>query len=182
MNRNENEAESFAGNFMAFGEEALFFEVPTNPTLNVLAGAIYGPRASGSVMQVNRDKSSARNASGPKGEAQMFNNFADMQTMSKANMDATMKSFEAVTKSTQAIVTEIADYSRRSIEIGAKAAEKMIGAKSLDKAFEVQSEYAKAACEDYVSEVTKLGELYADLAKETFKPYQDFAARMTPTR
>jgi len=29
MNRNENEAESFAGNFMAFGEEALFFEVPT---------------------------------------------------------------------------------------------------------------------------------------------------------
>jgi hypothetical protein len=112
----------------------------------------------------------------------MFNNFADMQTMSKANMDATMKSFEAVTKSTQAIVTEIADYSRRSIEIGAKAAEKMIGAKSLDKAFEVQSEYAKAACEGYVSEVTKLGELYADLAKETFKPYQDFAARMTPTR
>jgi len=30
MNRNENEAESFAGNFMAFGEEALFFEVPLN--------------------------------------------------------------------------------------------------------------------------------------------------------
>src|SRR6516164_3257244 len=29
MNRNENEAESFAGNFMAFGEEALFFEVPS---------------------------------------------------------------------------------------------------------------------------------------------------------
>src|SRR5258707_9014734 len=28
MNRNENEAESFAGNFVAFGEEALFFEVP----------------------------------------------------------------------------------------------------------------------------------------------------------
>jgi hypothetical protein len=30
--------------------------------------------------------------------------------------------------------------------------------------------------EDYGSEVTKLGELYANLAKETFKPYQDFAA------
>ena len=28
MNRTETEAESFAGNFMAFGEEALFFEVP----------------------------------------------------------------------------------------------------------------------------------------------------------
>ena len=35
MNRNENEAESFAGNFMAFGEEALFFEVPLAVELTV---------------------------------------------------------------------------------------------------------------------------------------------------
>ena len=28
MNRNENEAESFAGNFVASGEEGQFFEVP----------------------------------------------------------------------------------------------------------------------------------------------------------
>jgi len=112
----------------------------------------------------------------------MFNNFEDMQTVGKANVDATMKSFEAITKSTQAIVTEIADYSRRSFESGAKAAEKMIGAKSLDKAVEVQSEYAKAAYEGYVSEVTKLGELYSDLAREAFKPYQSFAARVTPIK
>src|SRR6516162_5621985 len=36
MNRNENEAESFAGNFMAFGEEALFFEVPGCKALRML--------------------------------------------------------------------------------------------------------------------------------------------------
>jgi hypothetical protein len=46
----------------------------------------------------------------------------------------------------------------------------------------VQTEYAKAAYESYVSEVTKLGELYADLAKEAFKPYQSFAARVTPIK
>jgi len=61
----------------------------------------------------------------------MIKNFEDIQTMSKANMDATMKSFEVVAKSTQAIATEIADYSRRSFENGTKAAEKLIGAKSL---------------------------------------------------
>jgi hypothetical protein len=49
-------------------------------------------------------------------------------------------------------------------------------------AIEVQTEYAKAAYEGYVSHATKLSELYTDLAKETFKSYQDFAARMTPTR
>jgi hypothetical protein len=35
-------------------------------------------------MQINRDNGFVHNASGPKGEAQMFNNFADMQAMSKA--------------------------------------------------------------------------------------------------
>jgi hypothetical protein len=39
MNRNENEAESFAGNFVAFGEEGLFFEVPIWLTHQRLFGA-----------------------------------------------------------------------------------------------------------------------------------------------
>ena len=112
----------------------------------------------------------------------MNKNFDDIQRMSNANMDATVQSFEGVTKATQAIATEIADYTKRSFEDGTKTMENLLGAKSLDKAVEVQTEYAKATYESYVSEVTKLGELYADLAKETFKPYQDFAARLTPTR
>jgi hypothetical protein len=110
----------------------------------------------------------------------MNKNFDDIQNMSKANADATVQSFEGVTKATQAIAAEIADYSKRSFEHGARAAEKLIGAKSLDKVIEVQSEYAKTAYDSYVSEVTKLGELYTDLAREAFKPYQSFVARVTP--
>jgi probable F420-dependent oxidoreductase len=73
-----------------------------------------------------------------------------------------------------------ADYSKRSFESGTKTMENLLGAKSLDKAFEVQSEYARAAYEDYVSCATRLGALYTDLAKEAFKPYQSFVARATP--
>jgi hypothetical protein len=112
----------------------------------------------------------------------MNKDFEDTQTMNKANVDATVQSFEGVTKATQAIATEIADYTKRSLEHGTKTMENLLGAKSLDKAVEVQTEYAKAAYESYVSEVTKLGELYADLAKEAFKPYQSFAARVTPIK
>ena len=39
---------------------------------------------------------------------------------------------------------------------------------------------ARAAYDNYVSGVTKLGELYSDLAREAFKPYQTFVARVTP--
>jgi hypothetical protein len=112
----------------------------------------------------------------------MVKTFDDMQKAGNANVDATMHSFEGVTKATQAIAIEIADYSKRSFENGTKTMENLLGAKSLDKALGVQTEYAKAAYESYVSEVTKLGELYSDLAREAFKPYQSFVAKVTPTK
>ncbi len=49
--------------------------------------------------------------------------------------------------------------------------------KSLDKAIEVQTEYAKSAYEGFVAEATKLGELYADLAKEAYKPFETMLAK-----
>jgi hypothetical protein len=58
--------------------------------------------------------------------------------------------------------------------------ENLLNARSLDKAIEVQTEYARAAYEGYVSQATKLGQLYTDLGKEAFKSYQDLAAKVTP--
>ena|SRR2546430_17635576 len=101
----------------------------------------------------------------------------DIQKASNASLDATNQSFEPVTKATQAIVTEITDYSKRSFENGTKTMESLLGVKSLDKATEVQSEYAKTAYEGYVSHATKLGELYTNLAQEAFKPYEGLLRR-----
>jgi hypothetical protein len=96
----------------------------------------------------------------------------DMQQFGKDNMDATMKSFGALSKSFQAIAVEVADYSKKVFEQGTAATEKLIGAKSLEKAIEVQTDYAKSTYEGFVAEATKLGELYADLAKEIYKPFE----------
>ena len=75
----------------------------------------------------------------------MVKTFDEMQKTSNANVDATMHSFEGVTKATQAIATEIADYTKRSFESGTKTMENLLGAKSLDKVIEVQTESARAA-------------------------------------
>ena len=53
----------------------------------------------------------------------MIKNVDDMQRMGNANFDATISSFGAITKGTQAIATEIADYSRRAFENGTKTME-----------------------------------------------------------
>ena len=66
----------------------------------------------------------------------------------------------------------MADYSKRSFENNTKAVEKLLGVRSLDKAIEVQSEYATSMFEDCKTQMTKLGQLYADLAKEIFKPFE----------
>jgi hypothetical protein len=113
---------------------------------------------------------------------QMIKNFDDVQKISKDNMDATMKSLGVFSKATQAIATEVADYSKKSFEEGTKVVEKLLGAKSLDKAIEIQTDYAKTAYEGFVAQATKMGELYADLAKETYKPFESYMVKAAPAK
>jgi hypothetical protein len=107
----------------------------------------------------------------------MVKDFNDIQQMGKDQMDLSLKSFGALSNGVQAIAVEVADYSKKSFEEGTAAVEKLLGAKTLDKAIEVQSDYLKAAYEGFVSQATKIGELYADLAKEAYKPYEKYLGK-----
>jgi hypothetical protein len=111
-------------------------------------------------------------------EQTMFENFDELQKITKENTDIAVKNFNTVSKSVQAIAVEVADYSKKSFEEGTAAVEKLFGAKTLDKAIEVQSDYFKTAYEGFVAEATKIGELYADLAKETYKPIETAIAKV----
>ena len=118
-----------------------------------------------------------RHRSGGPGKDDMVKNFEDLQQVSKDNVDVTLKAMGAISKSTQAIAVEVADYSKKAFEDGTAALEKLFGVKSLDKAMEVQTEYAKTAYEGFVAKASKIGELYADLAKETYKPFETLLAK-----
>jgi hypothetical protein len=110
-------------------------------------------------------------------EMSMLKNFDDIQKYGKDHMDTTMKAWGQVSKGVQAIAAETADYSKKSFEEGSAALEKLLGAKSLEKAIEIQTAYAKTAYEGFVAQATKMGELYADLAKETYKPFETFVPK-----
>jgi phasin family protein len=107
----------------------------------------------------------------------MVKNFEDLQQVSKENVDLAMKSVGALTKSSQAIAAEVADYSKKSFEEGTAALEKLFGVKSIEKAIELQTEYAKTAYEGFVAEATKIGEMYSSLAKESYKPFESMMAK-----
>jgi hypothetical protein len=67
-------------------------------------------------------------------------------------------------------------------KFGKDAWEKLMGAKSLEKAMEVQNEYLKSSYADFVAQSTKLGELYADLAKDAYKPFEGAMAKAATTK
>ncbi|NJM90773.1 MAG: phasin family protein, partial [Myxococcales bacterium] len=47
-----------------------------------------------------------------------------------------------------------------------------VGAKSLEQAFEIQANYAKRAYDDYMHQMTKMGSMYTNLAKDAYKPVE----------
>ena len=107
----------------------------------------------------------------------MVKNFEDLQQVSKENVDLALKSVGTVSKSAQAIAVEIADYSKKSFENSTAALEKLFGVKSIEKAIELQTEYAKSAYEGFVAEASKIGEMYTAMAKESYKPFESLLAK-----
>jgi hypothetical protein len=107
----------------------------------------------------------------------MVKNFEDLQQVGKDNVEVALKSFGAYSKGGQAIAVELADYTKKAFEDGSALVEKLFGAKTFEKAIEVQTEYAKIAYEGFVAKASKLGELYVDLAKETYKPFEAAVAK-----
>lgn len=105
---------------------------------------------------------------------------ATLQKTFKDNIDATLKAFDVASKGMQTIPTEAADYAKKSFEANTAFIEKLAGAKSFDKALEFQAAYAKTAFEDAVAQLTKIGELYAALAKDTYKPFEGIVAKAAP--
>jgi hypothetical protein len=71
----------------------------------------------------------------------------------------------------QAIVAETTEYSKKSVDDRLTFVEKLLGAKSLDTVIQIQSDYAKTSYEGFVVQTKKMGELYSDLAKAAFKPF-----------
>jgi hypothetical protein len=103
------------------------------------------------------------------------------QQNGKDQMDAANASVSAFPGGFQAIATAYGDYTKKSFEDTRSFVEKLSGVKSFDKAIEIQTEYAKTAYETFVTESQKIGALYGDLAKQSYKPFGGFVAKMNPT-
>ena len=104
--------------------------------------------------------------------AHMLKGFEEFQKVGKDGFDAAVRSFGEMNKGFQAIAAEVTDYSKKAFEDSTRAFEQLIGAKSIEQAVEIQSQYAKKAYDTYMAEMSKIGEMYVGLAKDAYKPVE----------
>jgi len=97
---------------------------------------------------------------------------------SRERVDAGDASANSFPGGFHAIATAYSDYTRKSFEDTRSFVEKLSGVKSVDKAIEIQTEFAKSAFETFMAESHKIGALYRDLAAESCKPFGGFLAKM----
>jgi len=107
----------------------------------------------------------------------MFTNVEDIQKFGKQQLEAATAATTSLSKGLQEIATETSDYSKKAIAANTSVVEKLLGAKSVETAIQIQTDFAKTAYEGFVAHATRFGELYAKLAKEAFKPIETAYAK-----
>ena len=104
----------------------------------------------------------------------------DIQQYGKEHIESVVASATTVQTGLQAIASAYGEYTKKSFEDTRSFVEKLSGVKSLDKAFEVQTDYAKSAYESFVTESQKIAGMYSDLAKQSFRPLEGLVAKFAP--
>ena len=93
-------------------------------------------------------------------------------TFGKDNAEAVLKSANAAGKGIESLNTEVFAYTRKSVEEGVAAAKAVLSSKTVEEAFQLQTEFSKAAFEGYVDQLAKFGDMALAAARYTAEPLQ----------
>ncbi|MGC1295963.1 MAG: phasin family protein, partial [Alloacidobacterium sp.] len=95
-----------------------------------------------------------------------------LQQSTKDLGDTTTASAHNVATSFQTIASAHADFAKKLMQHNYEFMSQLSSIKEPSKLMEVQSEYLKNVYETFASESRRLAELYADLFKQTTKPFE----------
>ena len=96
--------------------------------------------------------------------------FEDFQKFSKDQLEAFTAASSTLSKGLQDIASESTDYSKKAFAAGTAMYEKLLGARSVESAIQIQTEFAKEAYEGFVAQATKVSDLYTRVATDALKP------------
>jgi hypothetical protein len=83
------------------------------------------------------------------------------------------------TEGFQAMAAEMTDFSKKRMEDVLQAWQQLLRARHFGDVVEVQTRYAQRAYDAYMSEMSKLGEMYLGTARSASKPVEDTSRRFS---
>jgi hypothetical protein len=92
------------------------------------------------------------------------------QRTAEKGLDAVLRSWGEFNDGASAIAAEVTGYSKQAFNDAAQNFKRLIGAKSLEQAIEIQTQYAKKAYDDHVAELSKLSQMYLELTRNAYRP------------
>src|ERR1700748_1929469 len=110
------------------------------------------------------------------GKGSMMFKVEDMQNYGKEQYETAVATATGLQNGLSAIASAYGDYTKKSYEDTKSFVEKLSGVKSIDKALEAQTEYAKSSYETFVADSQKIATLYGELAKQAFNPMEGIVA------
>jgi hypothetical protein len=104
--------------------------------------------------------------------------FANLQKLGNGGVEAAASAASSYAGSFQMFADEATDYSKKSLESGSAFIEKLRGAKSLESAIQIQSDYAKSAYAEFLAYLVKMSDLYCNLFKRGTTPIEKVASKI----
>jgi hypothetical protein len=103
----------------------------------------------------------------------------EFQTAAEGGLEAATRSIGEMNRGMQAIAIELTDFSKRRLEDVLQAWEHLLRARNFGEMIDVQARYAQGAYNAYMSEMSKLGEMYLGTARDASKPVEQASKRFT---
>jgi phasin family protein len=97
----------------------------------------------------------------------------EANTYSKKNLEAVVASVTAAAKGAEALGAQAMAFSKKAFDDQVAAARSLAGAKSVQEAVELQTNFARSFLESYIAEVTKLSETVSASVKDSMKPINE---------
>jgi hypothetical protein len=101
----------------------------------------------------------------------------EFQKAAESGFEAASRSIGEVNKGFQAIAAEMTEFSKRRWQDVLQAWEQLLRARHFGDVVEVQTRYAQRAYDAYMSEMSKLGEMYLGTARNASKPVEETSRR-----
>ena len=103
----------------------------------------------------------------------------EYQKAAEVGFETASHSLGEINRGFQAIAAEMTDFSKRRLEDAFGTWEQVLRARNFGEVIEAQTRYARRAYDAYVSQMSKVGEMYLGTTRNATKPIEQASKRLS---